>query len=108
MSQELLYSATGIALFCLALHSVIVAVNIITRIIAINIMGIGIFMLLVAIANQAGQQPDPVPHAMVLTGIVVAVAGTALALALVRRLQQLHIEETSTLDSKEKLNGNKI
>jgi len=29
---------------------------------------------------------DPVPQAMVLTGIVVAVAATALALALARRL----------------------
>ena len=33
--------------------------------------------------------PDPVPQAMVLTGIVVAVAATALALALVRKLHAL-------------------
>jgi multicomponent Na+:H+ antiporter subunit C len=32
---------------------------------------------------------DPVPQAMVLTGIVVAVAATALALALVRKLHAL-------------------
>jgi multicomponent Na+:H+ antiporter subunit C len=34
------------------------------------------------------QVPDPVPHALVLTGIVVAFSATALALALGRRLQE--------------------
>jgi len=32
---------------------------------------------------------DPVPQAMVLTGIVVAVAGTGLALALIVRLRAI-------------------
>jgi multicomponent Na+:H+ antiporter subunit C len=39
----------------------------------------------VAYRNRA-EAPDPVPHAMVLTGIVVAVSATAFALSLVRRL----------------------
>jgi len=33
--------------------------------------------------------PDPVPHALVLTGIVVAFSATALALALGRRLREV-------------------
>jgi len=50
-------------------------------------MGAGVFMLLIAVAYRGpGLPPDPVPHALVLTGIVVAVSATALALALVRRL----------------------
>ena len=35
---------------------------------------------------------DPVPHALVLTGIVVAVSATAMALALGKRLQELDDE----------------
>jgi multicomponent Na+:H+ antiporter subunit C len=44
-------------------------------------------MLLIAIAHRAASPlPDPVPHAMVLTGILVAVSATALALVLINRL----------------------
>ena len=50
-------------------------------------MGTGVFMLLISIAYRGPDvAPDPIPHALVLTGIVVAVSATALALALVRRL----------------------
>ena len=44
--------------------------------------------LIFALAQRNGV-PDPVPQAMVLTGIVVAVAATALALALTRKLHAL-------------------
>jgi len=45
-----------------------------------------VFMFLIAIAKR-DILPDPVPHAMVLTGIVVAVSATALALALTLRVR---------------------
>jgi multicomponent Na+:H+ antiporter subunit C len=45
-------------------------------------MGTGVFMVLVATAVSDGRVADPVPHAMVLTGIVVAVSATAFSLAL--------------------------
>ncbi len=51
-------------------------------------MGSGAFLVLVGLAQRAGMA-DPVPQAMVLTGIVVSVAATALALALARRLHKL-------------------
>ena len=45
------------------------------------------FLVLVALGGRTpGAVPDPVPHAMVITGIVVAVSATALALALVLRV----------------------
>jgi multicomponent Na+:H+ antiporter subunit C len=48
-----------------------------------------VFMLFVAIAYRGPEQPpDALPHALVLTGIVVAVSATALALALGRRLRE--------------------
>jgi hypothetical protein len=56
---------------------------------AINVMGAGVFMMLIAVAYRGPDlAPDPVPHALVLTGIVVAVSATALALALARRLDR--------------------
>ena len=49
---------------------------------------IGIFLLLVTVAYRGpGAPADALPHALVLTGIVVAVAPTALALVLGRRLR---------------------
>lgn len=58
------------------------------QILAFNVMGSGIFLVLVGLA-QRQDNPDAVPQAMVLTGIVVAVAATALALALIRKLHSL-------------------
>jgi multicomponent Na+:H+ antiporter subunit C len=54
--------------------------------VAANVVGAGIFLLLVALARRAGDAPDPVPHALVLTGIVVAVSFTGLGVLLAARL----------------------
>ena len=52
-------------------------------------MGAGVFHVLIAIAYRGTTTaPDPVPQAMVLTGIVVAVSATALALILGERLDK--------------------
>ena len=52
-------------------------------------MGAGVFHVLIAVGYRGMEQaPDPVPHALVLTGIVVAVSATALALAFGRRLEE--------------------
>ena len=51
-------------------------------------MSLGVFLMLIALANrQAGAEPDPVPHAMVLTGIVVSISATTVALNLICRLK---------------------
>ena len=88
MTQTLLYSIAGIILFGIGLFGVIAAAHIIRKLIAVNIMGIGVFMVLLATARH-GAVTDPVPHAMVLTGIVVAVAGTALCLWLALKIHLL-------------------
>lgn len=100
MTQNLLYSITGVILFGVGLFGLIVAAHIVRKLIAINIMGIGVFMLLLATAQHLVIDPglviDPVPHAMVLTGIVVAIAGTALCLWLalnIRRLDRASVED---------------
>ena len=87
MNVENLYPLVGVGLFSLGLYAVIVQPHLLRKILAINIMGSGVFMVLVALAKRAGeQQPDSVPHAMVITGIVVAVSATALALSLMLKL----------------------
>ena len=90
INSELLYSMTGLALFAIGLLGVILASHIMRKILALNVMGVGIFIFLIAFAKQSASTADPVPHAMVLTGIVIAVAGTALALNLMVRLSDIN------------------
>ncbi|MBQ0763157.1 NADH-quinone oxidoreductase subunit K [Marinobacter psychrophilus] len=89
MTQDSLYIIASIGLFGIGLYGVIVAPHILKKILAINIMSVGVFMLLVESANNMNSTPDPVLHAMVLTGIVVAIAGTALALLLAVKIHTL-------------------
>ncbi len=58
------------------------------KLLAVNLMGIGIFLWLIAGAHTA-QVTDSVPHALVLTGIVVAVSATAFGLALLVKQKEL-------------------
>lgn len=86
MNAAFLYALAGAGLFALGLHALIVHTHLLRKILAFNVMGSGAFLVLTALAKRTGALPDPVPHAMVITGIVVAVAATALALVLTIRL----------------------
>lgn len=84
----LLYAFAGVTLTVLGLYAVIVHAHLIRKILAVNVMGSGVFLMFLALAKRSGDGvTDPVPQAMVLTGIVVAVSATALALTLVCRIQ---------------------
>lgn len=85
MSSGLIFALAGGALFAMGVAGVVLIEHLLRRVLAFNLMGSGAFLVLVGLGQRAGA-PDPVPQAMVLTGIVVAVAATALALTLVRRL----------------------
>ncbi len=86
MNGTLIYALSGIGLFVLGLYGVIIHAHLMRKILAINIIGSGISLLLVALAERTTGNPDAVPHAMVITGIVVAVSATALALTLMLKL----------------------
>ena len=92
MSSELLFAVVGVVIFTLGVAGTILAANLLRRILAFNLMGSGAFLVLVGLAQRGGES-DPVPHAMVLTGIVVAVAATALALALLRKQHEMKDSE---------------
>jgi multicomponent Na+:H+ antiporter subunit C len=85
VTTTLLYGLVAVGIFGLALHSLVASRHVVPRLIAANVMSSGVFLLFVALASR-GEGIDPVPLAMVLTGIVVAVAATGFALVLIRRI----------------------
>jgi multicomponent Na+:H+ antiporter subunit C len=84
-----LYGLLGAALTGLGLFGVLARPEPLLRILAFNLLGGGVFLVLGAIARRgagAGFTADPVPQAIILTGIVVAFAATTVAVALLLRL----------------------
>jgi multicomponent Na+:H+ antiporter subunit C len=91
MSGATLYGLCGAALVGLGLYGAIAQPQPLRKVLAFNLIGGGVFLLFGTVARRgaaAGFGADPVPQAMVITGIVVAFAATALAVALALRLFQ--------------------
>ena len=89
MSDATLFGLCGAALVGLGLFGMIVHPHPLRKILAFNLIGGGVFLLFGVVARRgaaAGFGGDPVPHALIITGIVVAFAATALAIALLLRL----------------------
>ena len=87
MSALSLFFLAGAALFALGFSALVRCRHLLRKILALNIMGNGVFLVFVATAARNRlSSPDPVPQAMVLTGIVVAVCATAFALVLAERI----------------------
>jgi multicomponent Na+:H+ antiporter subunit C len=89
MSAATLYGLCSAALVGLGLYGLIVQPEPLRKVLAFNLIGGGVFLLLGVVARRgaaAGLAGDPVPQALVITGLVVAFAATALALALLLRL----------------------
>jgi len=97
----------AIALFIIGLYTVLTHNNVLKKVIGINIMETSVFLFFVSIGMvQFGRapiikidQPDityvnPLPSALILTGIVVAVSITAYSLSLIIQLYR----EYGTLD----------
>jgi multicomponent Na+:H+ antiporter subunit C len=84
--NDLVFPLLGAALFGLGFAGVVGRRHVLWKIIAINIMATGVSLLLLTLPQHDARGTDPVPQAMVLTGIVVMVAATALALGLAVRM----------------------
>ncbi len=93
MSTHLLYLIAGACLFAVGLWGTWAHAEPLRKVISVNVIGAGVFLLLITLAYRGvGLPPDPVLHALVLTGIVVAISATALAVALIRRLGDKDVE----------------
>jgi multicomponent Na+:H+ antiporter subunit C len=87
VSSEILYVVAGAAVFVAGLAGTLGRAHLFWKILGVNFMGSGIFLMLIAAAPRLpGEGADPVPQAMVLTGIVVAAASSALALGMALRV----------------------
>ena len=89
MSDATLYGLCAAVLVGLGLFGLIVHPQPLRKILAFNLIGGGVFLLFGVVARRgaaAGFGGDPIPHALIITGIVVAFAATALAIALLLRL----------------------
>lgn len=95
-----------IVLMMVGLYTVISRDNLIKKIIGLNMFQVSVFILYISIGTvEGGAAPiitegvgvysNPLPHVLILTAIVVGVATTALALALVVRIKETYgtIEE---------------
>lgn len=81
MTSLTLYLSLGALLWTIGLHGLLRCTHPLRRIMAINIMGSGVFMIMVSLGLRS-EGGDPVMHALVVTGLVVAVSATAFALRL--------------------------
>lgn len=92
MSGATVFGLCGAALVGLGLYGLATGRGALRKLLAFNVLGGGVFLLLAVIARRgaaADLAADPVPQALIITGIVVAFASTALAGALVRRLAEV-------------------
>ncbi|WP_262176522.1 cation:proton antiporter subunit C [Haloarcula laminariae] len=94
-----------VLLLGIGLYTLIESPNLVKKVIGMNIFQTGIFLFFVTLAYRTGGNPpvvtdgggpyvSPLPHVLILTAIVVGVALTAVALALIVRIYS----EYGTLD----------
>lgn len=103
----LLFLLTAASLVAIGVYGFIIGPEPLRRILALNIISAGIFMLMVVLAYRTSGSgatelaADPVLQALVLTGLVVAVSATAFALALLARLEQSSSARSAPLQLKQ-------
>jgi multicomponent Na+:H+ antiporter subunit C len=91
MSAATVFGLYGAMAVGLGLYGLIVNPQPLRKILAFNLLGSGVFLFYGVVARRgagAGFGGDPVPQALVITGLVVAFSATALAVALLLRLFQ--------------------
>jgi multicomponent Na+:H+ antiporter subunit C len=89
MSAAIVFGIYGAIAVGLGLYGLIVNPQPLRKILAFNLLGSGVFLFFGVVARRGaavGLDSDPVPQALVITGLVVAFAATALAVALLLRL----------------------
>ncbi len=91
MSPWIIAGFVGAGLVGLGLYALVVNAQPLRKLLAFNLIGSGVFLVFGIVARRGAVGPfpfDPVPQAMVITGIVVAFAASALAVALMLRFAE--------------------
>lgn len=104
------YYFIAVVLFVIGFHTMLTHSNLIKKVIAMNIMDTSVFLLFVTIGYVHGGKPpimdsmapegvyiNPLPSALILTGIIVAISVTAFALSLVVKIYKFY----GTIDADE-------
>ena len=89
MNGPTLFGLCAAALVGFGLYGLIVNPQPLRKVIGFNVIGSGVFLLFGVIARRGaavGMGGDPVPQALLITGIVVAFSATALTVAVLLRL----------------------
>ena len=92
MSAAIIFGLCGAIAIGLGLYGLITNPQPLRKILAFNLLGSGVFLFFGVVARRGaavGLGGDPVPQALVITGIVVAFAATALAVALLLQLFEM-------------------
>lgn len=85
-AQVLVWLVVAAGLVGLGVYGVLVAGHLLRKLLALNLLGAAVFLVMVVLGSHVHGTPDPVTQAMVLTGIVVAVSASAFGLALLLAL----------------------
>lgn len=84
MTTSVLYAVAAVLIIGTGIYHFLAQRHLLRKVLAANVISTGVFLLIVAMADRLADRPvDVVPHAMVLTGIVVAVSTTALLLTFI-------------------------
>ena len=89
MTASTLLGVAAAIIIGLGLYGLVVDAHPLRKVLAFNVVGSGVFLLLGTIARRgaaAGLAADPVPQALLITGIVVAFSATAMVVAVLLRL----------------------
>lgn len=100
MSIATIFGICASLLVGIGLYGMIVQPHPLRKMLSFNVLGAGTFLLFGAIARrgaEAGLGSDPVPQALVITGMVVSFSATALGIAILLRF----FEETGEASLRE-------
>lgn len=106
MDAATLFGLCAAGLVGVGIYALIVNPQPLRKLVAFNVVGSGVFLLFGAIAHRGaamGWGGDPVPQALLITGLVVAFCATALALAVLLRL--FDESGAATLDPDAEMSG---
>ena len=102
MSTATVFGLCAAAVVGLGLYGLIASPQPLRKVLAFNLLGGGAFLFFGVVARRgaaAGFGGDPIPQALVITGIVVAFSATALAIALLLRLFEVAGSATLSTDA---------